>query len=646
MIRTTSILSLFLFISLTSFGQGRNLTATVQSHPSQITIEWEQAENQTSATKRIYKREGEDLFYVSGSSVTEYASVDTPETSFTDTDVEIGKTYEYILTGNETGCITSGIEVDESSDRGILILLYDTTYLHHFKTEFDLYKQDLIGDGWRIKEVPVDRNDTVPYIKDLIVQTYNEDTLNTNTLFIFGHVPVPYSGSQTLDGHSEHSGAWPADPYYADMDGLWTDATVDMWNGTYPWCTNYPEDGKFDQNTIPSKVELSMGRVDFHSLPVFDESEEELLRLYLIKDHEYRHGLISQPKRALIDQQQFSTTNTRINVATLVDPDSVYDAEYLSMYDDGYLFSFASGYGTWWSISGIIDHWDYALDDIQSVFTFSFGSYFGDWDSWDGLLRCALGSGTVLTNAWVGRPGWRYNSMSMGKTIGYCAKRSMNARWSGYTASLYNRSRAMALMGDPTLRMEILAPPSGLIATDIGNQVELVWQASNDEVLGYDIYRQPNGFETYTKVNDQPIQSLNFIDGSLTEAGTYNYMVRAVKLETSRTGSYYNRSQGIFDTTSANVGLIDEPFNSSMQVNMFPNPVKDQLNLKIEQQTAGPISIELMDSYGRLIRNIPAENSTAGHSIRLDVDDLSTGVYTVNVNSEQDVISTKFIKTR
>ena len=656
--RIVLILLLSLYMPLICFSQGVNLpgslhvSATVESNPNQIIIEWPPSDNPYTALVGIYKRQGENLFVQQQA---QYASVDTPGTSFIDTEVETGETYEYILVGGGKGLLTSGIEVEESNDRGILILLYDTTHLDHFRSEFNLLKQDLIGDGWRVKELPVDRNDTVPYIKDLVVQTYNEDTMNTNTLFIFGHVPVPYSGAIAPDGHSDHAGAWPADTYYADINGIWTDSIIDNTSATYTWNHNVPGDGKFDQSHIPTPVELEMGRVDFHALPVFQESEEELLRLYLVKDHQYRHGILTQPKRALIDDQMGMSyvypyaSNAWINFATMVDPDSIYEGEYLSMYDDGYLLSYACGGGTWWSMGGVLNHYDYALNDIQSIFTFSFGSYFGDWDSWDGLLRCALGSGTVLTNIWTGRPYWLYNSMSLGKTIGYCAKRSMRVAAWNTTLFGWNHDRAkvhMALMGDPTLRLEILAPPAELITTGSGNEVELVWQASSDNVLGYDIYRKGNGTEHYARINQEPVEQLSYIDLSLSQAGEYMYMVRAVRLETSQTGTYYNRSQGIFDTTNVNVGLAPEVSNSSILLETYPNPTRDQLNVRFTLPKSERAKVEVLDQFGRIKLSILETVTTQGHSVALPLEGIANGVYTLKIITGSAVESNRFVISR
>src|SRR6185436_10386329 len=82
-----------------------------------------------------------------------------------------------------------------------------------------------------------------------------------------------YSGQINPDFHADHLGAWPADAYYGDMDGNWTDNSVNYTQtlNTDPVdaarLTNRPGDGKFDQNQFPSAIELEVGRVDLSNMP-------------------------------------------------------------------------------------------------------------------------------------------------------------------------------------------------------------------------------------------------------------------------------------------------------------------------------------------------------------------------------------------
>ena len=121
-------------------------------------------------------------------------------------------------------------------------------------------------------------------VKSKIKNKYQADN-NLKTVFLLGHVPVPYAGNIAPDGHvPDHMGAWPADVFYADMDGNWTDASVNVTTTSSNRNYNVPEDGKYDQSVIPGKVELEIGRVDFYDLPVFGVDELTLTKRYLDKN--------------------------------------------------------------------------------------------------------------------------------------------------------------------------------------------------------------------------------------------------------------------------------------------------------------------------------------------------------------------------
>ena len=61
----------------------------------------------------------------------------------------------------------------------------------------------------------------------------------------------------------------------------------------------YP--GKYDNSVLPSDLELQVGRVDFYNLPLFAESEEELLKKYLNKNIAFRTKQFVPERRALLE---------------------------------------------------------------------------------------------------------------------------------------------------------------------------------------------------------------------------------------------------------------------------------------------------------------------------------------------------------
>jgi hypothetical protein len=104
----------------------------------------------------------------------------------------------------------------------------------------------------------------------------------------------------------------------------------------------------------------------------------------------------------------------------------------------------------------------------------------------------------------------------------------------------------IALMGDPTLRMHVVAPPVGLVAMSESSQANLEWRPPTDAVMGFHVYRgaTPNG--PFTRLTSVPITATSYTDAHPFPDSTY--MVRALKLETSGSGSYYNLSGGVFVT--------------------------------------------------------------------------------------------------
>ena len=77
-------------------------------------------------------------------------------------------------------------------------------------------------------------------MKSEIVNECISDT-SINSLFLIGHIPIPYSGNITADGHYDHKGAWPADLYYGELDGEWTDVSVYNTIASRPQNHNIPE---------------------------------------------------------------------------------------------------------------------------------------------------------------------------------------------------------------------------------------------------------------------------------------------------------------------------------------------------------------------------------------------------------------------
>lgn len=485
------------------------------------------------------------------------AKIPGQSTSYKDDAVVLGEAYEYRVTringsSKAYGYVSTGIHVAASEYRGKLILLIDSTVASPLREQISRLISDLEGDQWTVLPYNVSRTAAPSEVKEIIIQAYNLDKSNTKALFLLGHIPVPYSGLLAPDGHPDHSGAWPADVYYGDMDGVWTDSGVNNILASDPRNKNVPDDGKFDQSVLPSNVELQIGRVDFANLNAFSDSEIELLRKYLDKNHHYRHRKLNTRSRAVIDDnfgffsgEAFASSAWR-NFSTLTD--TVVEGDYVSLMKEGsYLWSYGCGPGSYTSAGGIGSTQDFSNNALQGVFTMLFGSYFGDWDASNNFLRAALANGTTLTNAWAGRPHWFFHHMGMGENIGFSTRITQNNS-SLYYTHYGARFVHIALMGDPTLRNHVIPPVKAVVATRDGYHIRLNWTSSTFENKGYYIYRKKINDEKYIRIHEAAISDTTFVDSCLMERGNFVYMVKVVKLESGPSGSYDNLSQGVMDT--------------------------------------------------------------------------------------------------
>jgi hypothetical protein len=541
------------------------INVSVQSSPAEITLSW--PGNATSNQYQIFRKLKTDTQW--GTAI---AILNGNTNQYVDNSVVVGTNYEYRVIRNGTnytgyGYVNSGVEVPEIFYRGKLILIVDSNMIVPLASELERYTEDVEGDGWEVIRHDVLRAGSVTHVKDLIIADYAIDFSKIKAVFLVGHVPVPYSGNINPDGHSNHLGAWPADCYYGDVDGTWTDLFVTSTTVSPARTQNVPGDGKFDQSVIPSDLELQVGRVDFANMPAFALSETQLLKNYFDKDHEYRKKIFVPIKQAVIDDnfgffgsEAFAASGFK-NFSPLVGSANVSAGDYFTqMAGASYAWSYGCGGGSFTSASGIGNTAAFATASLQGVFTMLFGSYFGDWDSQNNFLRAPLAQGKILTNVWSGRPHYQFHHMGLGENIGYGVLLTQNNSGNLYFQSPTNitgRWIHNALMGDPTLRNDVVAPVSNVVATKVGYDCHITWTASTETAMvGYNLYVKNDSNNTFLKLNVLPIAGTTFTHNCLLHKGIYTYMVRTLKLENAPSGTYYNMSEGISDTAYNSSNIV------------------------------------------------------------------------------------------
>lgn len=544
-----------------------------------------------------------------------------------------GAVGDFIAERPKYGFIYSGIRLPAQENRGGILLVIDGTYLDPLADEIQTLRMDLIRDGWQVTTLPMSPNESVVNVRNQIQIKYNSIP-SLKAVYLLGNIPVPYSGNIYPDTHSEnHQGAWSADSYYGEMNGNWTDEVANITTAFFDRNHNIPGDGKFDQDSIPSTLELQVGRVDLSNLSDFALNEIELTRQYLNKAHDFKIGNINVSRRALIDDnfgQAFAAPAASgwRNFAPMFGSDQIDDLDYFeTMSDESYLWSYGCGSGSHVSASGIGTTEDFASDSLLSVFTMLFGSQFGDWDNSNNFLRAPLAQGLTLTNVWAGSPPWTFHHMAMGYPIGYSTIRTLNG-----TNGVYLNGPQLVhanLMGDPSLRMHPVKTITDLNLEGDSGAVNLSWTApiGENDIVGYYIYKSESLTGIWTRINSDLVTTTNYEDTNPDE-GLNRYMIRTVKLETSGSGTYYNLALGVIDSTDFVTG-IDQLESLDRLFSVFPNPVKNALHIDLTKVKDSEIVITLLNSQGELVL---AEKTGNGKAI-LDVGRLSNGCYFLKVEA-------------
>jgi hypothetical protein len=547
-----------------------NASLLVQANASSnsITISWTSYANSTGYTvHRKLKNSstwGSALATLSGST-----------NQYTDNTVTSNTYYEYRVTrsssvGTAYGYVSSSIELSPIEYRGKMILVVDNSFTSSLSNQLTELQNDLALDGWNVIRIDVSRNDTPLNVKSQIQSIYNADPTNVKSVLLFGHIPVYRSGNIAPDGHN--SIPWACDAYYGEMTSSWSSPPT----------------------SLPSDVELEVGRIDMFNLPAFNISEQQLLSNYLTKLHNYKIRQFTAQNRMLIQENLSYVTNPLAESAyrtggPLVGAQNVTtipaynNPNYVSRMTESWLWGYYSGGGSFISADGIGTTTSFTTNQNNVIFGMAFGSYFGNWDcsssvpNWNNntnnLLRATIANGQALTNVWAGQPNWFFHHMGIGDPIGYSVKASMNNRTSSSTYIPQNggwlgqgyTTIHLGLMGDPSLRMNYVSPPTNLNISSNGSNLTFSWTASTQSVDGYYLYRIISGVPTRAHPN---LITSTTITGSFPNDSGTKYMIRAVKLENNTSGSYYNLSLGTsaevpqtINPTIAAKAFLQGPFN-------------------------------------------------------------------------------------
>ena len=118
--------------------------------------------------------------------------------------------------------------------------------------------------------------------------------------------------------------------------------------------------------------------------------------------------------------------------------------------------------------------------------------------------------------------------------------------------------------------------------------------------------------------------------------------------ETARIDSQSNTDALFYDVIEyfrLFTGISKTGANSAQNIQVFPNPVTDKLQVKFENRTPGPTGIRLVDMFGKTVYQSRKELSLGIQSFDINLTSLQlpTGVYTCNIITNSGIQSKKVV---
>ncbi|MFY0643119.1 MAG: T9SS type A sorting domain-containing protein [Bacteroidia bacterium] len=540
------------FAQAQTWGQTHSIqvNATADAANTEIDLSWNIYATVTSV--EVYRR-------TTGSwPGTPLATLGASATSYTDATVSANTLYEYKIVGTSAtsydafGYVKSGIEMDETTNRGLLIMIIDDQLVDSLASELETYEKDLRGDGFDIIVKEFDTSLSAGALNDTIADLYSRHG-DLTSVFLVGSMPYYYTGAMSPDGHANHHGAWPSDVMYADVNGTYSDAVINYTNTTDSRHTNSTSDTKSDQSYLATNAEIQIGRLDLGDLPTFSGAVADLYRNYFAKLHSFKTGEFKPREIGIVDDnftgyaEGFSQNGYR-NYSPLTSIDSVFNADILTTTgNSSALWSFACGGGSFTSINGFATSNQLSNRNLNGVFALVMGSYNADPDKSNNLMRSMLANGNFLTSGWAGRPNWFIHGMGMGETIGEATLTTQNNTSTAYEPTgFYATMMHVMLHGDPSLKNHYTSNVTNLntIRCYSKDTAFLNWTEANNS-LGYNIYRSKDEFTGYAKINTSLIDT-NYYEDLISSDTSYYYRIETYELVENNSGSFYESSVGAY----------------------------------------------------------------------------------------------------
>jgi hypothetical protein len=158
----------------------------------------------------------------------------------------------------------------------------------------------------------------------------------------------------------------------------------------------------------------------------------------------------------------------------------------------------------------------------------------------------------------------------------------------------------------------------------------IMWETENEINLGsYQLERSNDGFNFESIATISPATPTG-----ATGKNNYSYNDK-----TPINGANYYRLKSIDIDKSesfSNVIKLSQEVNNNIE--MYPNPANDVLNIDIKSNITSTLTIKIVDISGRVLIQQSIDGKQGLNSIQLDIHELATGMYSVQIIENKSLI--------
>ncbi len=159
---------------------------------------------------------------------------------------------------------------------------------------------------------------------------------------------------------------------------------------------------------------------------------------------------------------------------------------------------------------------------------------------------------------------------------------------------------------------------------------------SSNGNIGYPNYSREDELVVHNGPVGNTVSPLHVteVDGSKIKNGGSTFILA----DDGKWGVWFSDGQRDFISSVFDTEIISD------ELNLYPNPVTDEINLSLIDNTKNLSRVEIFDISGKKVISSDLQNSAKTSTTRINVRELSTGLYHVICTAEDKVYSSKFIK--